>query len=537
MKLRRKKILISIIIILIFLIIVFPLKVKAEEGEIIETQETPKVRYCSHIQNYGWEKDFDKQDGELSGTNGKSQRLEAIKIKADNLSDDVKIKYQVHIQDIGWQEWKQDGEMAGTVGKELRLEAIKIKLENEEDYSVEYRVHVQNIGWQDWANDGEMAGTVGIEKAMEAIEIKIVDKITEKRTKVYIYNPPELSNGVHNISGYLMTNVSDVSLKLYVDDNEISGSLNRSKSQDVYNNVKGYGGEELNPKPKWDIDIDFTKYSLGEHTIKIQVISNEGEVIAGHSRNVYKNVEHYKGVYGYTSLATIGDSRGSALEYFRYGNGPNVFFAAFCVHGFEDNWSHDGYALVNIAHDFYNRLVAINDYEIGEKWTIYIMQCVNPDGVNAGYTNNGPGRTTVSSDVGIGIDLNRCWSTGFVANYTSRNYTGSSPFLAIESRYLRDFMLSHKSTTGQNVVVDLHGWTQQLIGDYTLRNYYREQFPENTDVETYGKGYMINWARENLNAKVALIELPRNNYSNSDVANNNLSNRYIEATLSMLRGL
>ena len=44
---------------------------------------------------------------------------------------------------IGWQNWKNNGEMAGTEGKSLRLEAIKIKLEDTEEYSVMYRVHVQ----------------------------------------------------------------------------------------------------------------------------------------------------------------------------------------------------------------------------------------------------------------------------------------------------------------------------------------------------------------------------------------------------------
>ena len=250
-----------------------------------------------------------------------------------------------------------------------------------------------------------------------------------------------------------------------------------------------------------------------------------------------KNIEHYKSTYGNTGLTIAGDSRGGQLEYYKYGSGPNVFFATFCMHGFEDNWAHDGYELVNIANTFYNKLVSMNDYDLADKWTIYIMNCVNPDGVNYGTTNNGPGRTTLHSDIGHGIDLNRCWSTGFVPMYSERNYTGSSAFLAPEARYLRDFMSARKSNNGETVVVDLHGWTQQLIGDETLRNYYREQFPENTDTASYGKGYMINWARTNLNAKAALIELPTNNYSNSDVVSHNLTNRYINATLSMLRGI
>ena len=60
----------------------------------------------------------------------------------------------MHIQDIGWQDWKDSEEMAGTEGQSKRLEAIQIKLENTQDYSIEYRVHVQDIGWQDCVKDG-----------------------------------------------------------------------------------------------------------------------------------------------------------------------------------------------------------------------------------------------------------------------------------------------------------------------------------------------------------------------------------------------
>ncbi len=62
--------------------------------------------------------------------------------------------------------------MAGTQNQSLRLEAIKIKLETSDDYSVMYRVHVQNIGWQEWKTDGEVAGTEGRSLRLEAIQIK-----------------------------------------------------------------------------------------------------------------------------------------------------------------------------------------------------------------------------------------------------------------------------------------------------------------------------------------------------------------------------
>lgn len=62
------------------------------------------------------------------------------------------------------------------------------------------------------------------------------------------------------------------------------------------------------------------------------------------------------------------------------------------------------------------------------------------------------------------------------------------------------------------------------------------------DTSTYGKGYLINWARTNLGsngraARSALIELPTYIKTPQDVKNNNITERYISATLSMLKGI
>ena len=140
------------------------------------------INYKTHIQDIGWQ-DL-KSNGEMTGTEGQSKRLEAIIINLDSFNSEIinsNIKYQVHIQDIGWQDWKSNGEMAGTEGQSKRLEAIKIKLEGTSTYNVMYRVHVQDIGWQDWKFNGETAGTEGQSKRVEAIEIKILknDMLTD----------------------------------------------------------------------------------------------------------------------------------------------------------------------------------------------------------------------------------------------------------------------------------------------------------------------------------------------------------------------
>ena len=134
------------------------------------------IGYQTHVQDIGWQEK--KYNGEMSGTSGKSKRLEGIKISLSNQKKTGSIEYQTHVQNIGWQEWKSNGEMSGTSGKSLRLEAIRIKLtgEMENSYDVYYRVHAQGFGWLDWAKNGEMSGTSGYSYRLEGIEIKLVKK-------------------------------------------------------------------------------------------------------------------------------------------------------------------------------------------------------------------------------------------------------------------------------------------------------------------------------------------------------------------------
>ena len=130
------------------------------------------VQYKSHVQNIGWQGYV--MDGEMSGTSGKSYRIEAMNISLINAPSNAKIVYRTHVQNVGWQGWKSNGEMTGTSGKSYRIEAIEIKLENIDDYTLEYQVHIQDKGWSSWYIDGETAGTVGQAKRIEAIRIRIV---------------------------------------------------------------------------------------------------------------------------------------------------------------------------------------------------------------------------------------------------------------------------------------------------------------------------------------------------------------------------
>ena len=141
----------------------------------------PSVSYRTHVQNVGWQNYVSK--GSISGTEGKSYRLEGIKIKLDPQGYDLGLAYQTHIQNIGWEAntargWKTDDLMSGTEGLSYRLEAIQIKLTgaDAEQFDLYYQVHAQNIGWMGWAKNGESAGSAGYGYRLEGIRIEIVPK-------------------------------------------------------------------------------------------------------------------------------------------------------------------------------------------------------------------------------------------------------------------------------------------------------------------------------------------------------------------------
>lgn len=132
--------------------------------------------YQTHVENVGWQ--GWQTNGAVSGTSGKSLRLEGIKIKVNNSGDDIGIEYQTHVENIGWQGYKSNGEISGTSGKSLRLEAIQIKLTGAQadKYDIYYQVHAENYGWLGWAKNGESAGTEGYAYRLEAIKILVVPK-------------------------------------------------------------------------------------------------------------------------------------------------------------------------------------------------------------------------------------------------------------------------------------------------------------------------------------------------------------------------
>ena len=149
----------------------------SEDSTVYRFVDNKTVSYQTHVQNVGWQSNV--YGGQLSGTTGRSLRLEGIKISLNDLPVSGSIEYRTHIQNIGWEDgFVRDGEMSGTTGQSLRLEAIQIRLTGEAAnyYDVCYRVHAQNLGWLGWTSNGNSAGTEGMSYRLEGIEIIVCPK-------------------------------------------------------------------------------------------------------------------------------------------------------------------------------------------------------------------------------------------------------------------------------------------------------------------------------------------------------------------------
>lgn len=202
------------------------------------------IKYQTHVQNIGWQ--GEKADGEMSGTTGQSLRLEAIKIQLSS-SIDGGIVYKTHVQDYGWQNFVANGQASGTSGLAKRLEAIQMQLTGnaKNQYDLYYRVHAQNFGWLGWAKNGESAGTAGYSYRLEGIQIVLVPKggNAPGSTSKHYYNKgyaPDDENIYLPIMGSTQTSVDQ--MVRYYNANTSGYDTFKSKYDGKYDGCLAKGG-------------------------------------------------------------------------------------------------------------------------------------------------------------------------------------------------------------------------------------------------------------------------------------------------------
>lgn len=130
-----------------------------------QIKEKLDIKYEVHIQNIGWQEQ--KYNGQLAGTEGQGLRIEAVKIYAD-----IPVQYRVHIENKGWSEWVPNGAQAGTTGESLRIEALEIISSKN---PIKATAHIENIGWATAVTGTQVRiGTEGRALRLEALTLEFV---------------------------------------------------------------------------------------------------------------------------------------------------------------------------------------------------------------------------------------------------------------------------------------------------------------------------------------------------------------------------
>ena len=267
------------------------------------------ISYKSHIQDIGWQNTVN--DGKISGTTGRSLRLEAIRINI-NSSIEGNVEYEAHVQNIGWQNTVRNGEIAGTTGKKLRVEAIRIRLTGRisEYYDIYYRVHIENQGWMGWTKNGGNAGSQRMSLRLEAMEIKLLPKDDNSITinnNSFLYKDARITYQAH---------VQNIGNQNEVLENDIAGTTGRSLrleslkidlSTSISGNIKyqsfieGKGWESTTKTNGY-----FTGTTGQSRAIQLIKISLTGEL--ANQYDIYYRV--HSEVYGWLDWAKNGEIAG-----------------------------------------------------------------------------------------------------------------------------------------------------------------------------------------------------------------------------------
>lgn len=189
--------------------------------------------------------------------------------------------------------------------------------------------------------------------------------------------------------------------------------------------------------------------------------------------------------------------QGRELVCHRIGSSEKTVLMVFAVHGFEDLYDRDGQVLKEIAHallDLYREDPSgLNGH------ALYVVPCLNPDGLTEGKSKDGFGRANAN-----GIDINRDFPTEWTKKSTSRNKTGDAPFATAEARALRELVEDLQPVCA----VDVHGWINGVYGPEKMAACFQESF--GFEYREYrGGGMLAQWLNEVTGAAV-LVELPGN---------------------------
>lgn len=131
---------------------------------------------------------YDDGWGTVLHYNGKADYDMATKTPkqvAGNPRNNAGIKYQAHVQGVGWCPEARDGQTAGTTGYGKRLEAIRFT-GIPAGWTLWARLHISNVGWVTYeVKKGATIGTTGKNRAIECMMLGVKSRPSGDRRKLH----------------------------------------------------------------------------------------------------------------------------------------------------------------------------------------------------------------------------------------------------------------------------------------------------------------------------------------------------------------
>lgn len=167
----------------------------------------------------------------------------------------------------------------------------------------------------------------------------------------------------------------------------------------------------------------------------------------------------------------------------------------FGVHGFEDDYPHDGQVLRLIAEAVVAHYEAAPD--LLADCCLYIVPTANPDGLLDGKTQNGFGRCNAT-----GLDINRDFPVNWKKRTDERNKTGDEPFSTAEARAIRSLV----ETITPTWAMDVHGWINASYGEGAMARTFAKPFKFTVKQPVSG-GMLCSWL-STVTEEAIMLELP-----------------------------
>lgn len=201
---------------------------------------------------------------------------------------------------------------------------------------------------------------------------------------------------------------------------------------------------------------------------------------------------HQVFIYGTSELG-----RPLECHVLRNENAEKSMLLIFGVHGFEDNYDHDGEILKMIAEEVIEHYAAAP--ESLKSFCLYIVPTANPDGLYEGTTKDGFGRCNAN-----GLDINRDFPVSWKKRTDARNKTGAEPFSTAEARAIKDLVEQANPT----YAIDVHGWIKASYGTGRMADVFAKAL--GVDVKIPQSGGMLCLWLNTVTEESIMIEMPYN---------------------------